>query len=424
MIKDEIESMLEKTAIQVVSPVIGEFISSVFLVPKRDGGNRPVINLKNLNYYVTYQHFKMEGLHLLKQILQNDKNRSQGCLFLCAYTQQPSPFLEIYVGMEALPVQLPSLWSRASPFPFHQIAEASSVPVTKTGSAFDYISGRYIRDRDSTLWLLQHLGFVINWKKSVLIPAQEMEYLGFVINSLEMTLALPEKKLQDLVHSCRQLLQSRMSTVREISRLVGKLTSAMQAILPAPLHYRHLQMLQIQSLLAGKSYETEITLNQSCKEDLQWWIDQITNWNGRSITIPPPDLIITTDASLKGWGAVCQGIHTRGLWTPQEASQHINVLELKAALFAVRAFTANKTCLHVHLRMDNRTAIAYVLKMGGTRSTMLLHLAQELWDYALSKSITLTGEYLPGVLNTQADWESRHFQDSSDWKLHPVCSKH
>jgi hypothetical protein len=123
---------------------------------------------------------------------------------------------------------------------------------------------------------------------------------------------------------------------------------------------------------------------------------------------------------LKGWGAVCQGIRTRGLWTQQESSLHVNALELMGALFAVRAFTAN---LHVHLRMDNRTAITYILKMGGTWSTVLLQIAQDLWEYALSNKITLTAEYLPGVLNNQTDWESRHFHDSSDWKLNPSVFK-
>ena len=49
----EISEMLQKGPIQVVSPMNGEFLSSVFLVKKKDGGNRPVINLKELNSYVT-----------------------------------------------------------------------------------------------------------------------------------------------------------------------------------------------------------------------------------------------------------------------------------------------------------------------------------------------------------------------------------
>ena len=49
------------------------FISSIFIVPKKDGGNRPVINLKPLNQFLIYEHFKMEGIHMLRDLLkQND----------------------------------------------------------------------------------------------------------------------------------------------------------------------------------------------------------------------------------------------------------------------------------------------------------------------------------------------------------------
>lgn len=113
-------------------------------------------------------------------------------------------------------------------------------------------------------------------------------------------------------------------------------------------------MLQVKGLLAVKSDETMVPLNQNCQNDLQWWVDQISTWNGRS------------DASLQGWGAVCQGVRTRELWSQQESNTlHINALELQAALFAVRAFTAKERQLHVHLRMENRTAVTNVLKMGG-----------------------------------------------------------
>ena len=45
----------------------------------------------------------------------------------------------------------------------------------------------------------------------------------------------------------------------------------------------------------------------------------------------------------------------------------------------------------------------------------------------MSKGITITVEYLPGVLNVVADYESRYVQDSSEWMLCPktfnlICS--
>ena len=46
------------------------FLSTIFLVPKKDGGQRPVINLKSLNKFVHTEHFKMEGIHILRDLLK------------------------------------------------------------------------------------------------------------------------------------------------------------------------------------------------------------------------------------------------------------------------------------------------------------------------------------------------------------------
>ena len=63
---------LEKGAISKVilkSPLTG-FLSNLFLVPKKDGGKRPVINLKGLNQFVRIENFKMEGLHTLRDLVK------------------------------------------------------------------------------------------------------------------------------------------------------------------------------------------------------------------------------------------------------------------------------------------------------------------------------------------------------------------
>ena len=67
----EISEILKKGAISLVQNHQEKgFLSNLFLVGKKDGGHRPVINLKNLNKYIPYEHFKMEGLHYLKVMLQ------------------------------------------------------------------------------------------------------------------------------------------------------------------------------------------------------------------------------------------------------------------------------------------------------------------------------------------------------------------
>jgi len=67
--------------------------------------------------------------------------------------------------------------------------------------------------------------------------------------------------------------------------------------------------------------------------------------------------------------------------------------------------------------MDNIVALSYLVKMGGTQSEALSSLSKEIWDFLLTKQITITAEYLPGILNVEADAQSRSVKDSSEWKL-------
>ena len=70
LVAKDVGSMLRKGVIQKASVKKGQLLSNLFLVGKKDGGNRPVINLKNLNAFILYLHFKMEGLHLQKDMLK------------------------------------------------------------------------------------------------------------------------------------------------------------------------------------------------------------------------------------------------------------------------------------------------------------------------------------------------------------------
>ena len=64
-----LKELLSKGAVvEVTNPWRG-FYSNLFLVPKKDGGQRPVINLKSLNSFVQTQHFKMEGIHTLSDLI-------------------------------------------------------------------------------------------------------------------------------------------------------------------------------------------------------------------------------------------------------------------------------------------------------------------------------------------------------------------
>ena len=72
LVEQGVLEMLEKGAIQKVVLTQGQFLSNLLLVEKKNEGNRPVINLENLKKFILYEHFKMEGLHCLKFLLEQD----------------------------------------------------------------------------------------------------------------------------------------------------------------------------------------------------------------------------------------------------------------------------------------------------------------------------------------------------------------
>ena len=72
LLAKEVDSLLEKGAITELpmKEARSGFYSNMFLVPKKDGKVRPVINLKKLNQFVATHHFKMEGIHTVKDLIQ------------------------------------------------------------------------------------------------------------------------------------------------------------------------------------------------------------------------------------------------------------------------------------------------------------------------------------------------------------------
>ena len=62
VIDAEVSKLLEKGVIEPCVPETGEFITTVFQRPKKDGSHRMILKLKKLNSFIEYYHFKMDTL--------------------------------------------------------------------------------------------------------------------------------------------------------------------------------------------------------------------------------------------------------------------------------------------------------------------------------------------------------------------------
>ncbi|KZS06357.1 Uncharacterized protein APZ42_030220 [Daphnia magna] len=273
-------------------------------------------------------------------------------------------------------------------------------------------------DLKTTLDLLQSLGFLVNWEKSVVAPSQIMEYLGMIVDSIKMSFSLPAIKVQEVKRLCEQALEAKCVSLRSIASILGNFTWAIPTIPYAQSHYRSMQRFYLnESRRASGNLNTKRALSPEAEADLRWWLSNLEVANGKVFFPKSPDIEICSDASLSGWGAVCNGVATRGPWTVEQLGLHINCLELLGALFALKSFVGASHRLSVKMYLDNSTAVCYINKGGGTRSAELTSIAKLITDFCEQRQLSIEAVHLAGALNIEADAESRSGPDASDWVL-------
>ena len=362
LVSQEVNELLQKGAIQKTPFTRDGFYSRLFLVPKKGGSMRPVIDLSSLNKFIVNEHFQMENLSCLKTLLSPGDfmtNIDLKDAYLSVPVHESSrKFLRfIWKGtcyqFKALPFGLcsaPRIFTKVLK-PVAAFLRRKAIRVLIYLDDFLLLAATVeeaVKNTQLVVTLLQSLGFTINVKKSLLIPTQAITFLGFQIDSVCMMISLPAEKANKILDCCRQLLVSQSITLRNLaSFLIGLLESSRPAIWRAPLHFRHLQSDLIRGLQMNQEfYDALITLSSSARVELAWWLKHTLNTNGSPVHLPPPDMIITTDASKKGWGAVHQSLQTNGRWSQKESLQHINYLELKAAFFGFKSLSQRQVSRH------------------------------------------------------------------------------
>ena len=134
-------------------------------------------------------------------------------------------------------------------------------------------------------------------EKSITHPTQVIEHVGFVLNSINMTLILPKEKIDTIIQLGSDILESKCCSIREAAKLIGTLVSCSPDVECGPSY----KQLELEKMLPLKNTEGLLKLKYS----FQSCLSQTTkSWqNIKPISHGNPDCTITTDAPLQGWGA-------------------------------------------------------------------------------------------------------------------------
>ena len=430
ILNGEVKKLLAKGVIATTIAEPNDYFSHLFLRPKKDGNFRTILNLKGLNKDCQTNHFKMESISNVISLIS--KNMYMASIdirdaFYSVPIYEPHrkylKFLNngIPFQFEVMPngyVDAMRIFTKLLKPAFSSLREQGRLSVIYVDDSF--LGGRdfdeCVENVQATRKLLENLGFFIHPDKSIFTPTQKITFLGYVIDSVEMSLTLTEEKKSGILHSGTELLEGSPS-IRTVASFIGKLTASFEALPMGRFHYRHLERSKILALNVNKwDFDKPCPLSSKAITDIIWWMNNL-HLTHRYLTVYSIDLTLHTDASMEGWGATDGNSTINGRWLEEEKTLHINVLELKAILLALLSFLPISQAKHVSVMTDNTTAISYINKRGGIHSEECNSVAFDIWNLCNHNNCFITATHIPGVHNVIADTASRKFADAMEWKL-------
>ena len=196
-LRQEVEAMLAKGALEIARDPGPGFYSRLFLVEKATGGWRPVIDLSHLNDFVQLTPFKMETVaSVLLSVREGDFLASLD--LKDAYFQIPIhgssrkvlrfmsegtvyQFKALCFGLSTAPQVFTRVFAAVSAW-----AHARGIRLLRYLDDWLVLSSSEKKAKESIrelLSLCRTLGIVINEKKSDLVPSQSAKYLGMTIDT-------------------------------------------------------------------------------------------------------------------------------------------------------------------------------------------------------------------------------------------------
>ncbi len=417
VLSSEVMTLLEKGAIEMVPPALNEsgFYSRYFLVPKKDGGLRPILDLRRLNHALMRRPFRMITL---KQILSQIRTGDWFCsldLKDAYFHIQIAPHHRRFLrfAFEGVAYQYTVL-----PFGL-SCMDAALSPLRQMGiRILNYLDDwlilaqsevELLSHRTLILSHLERLGLRVNFAKSALSPSQRVSFLGTVLDSARMRAVIaPERALviQKLAATFKSDNRSPTQSVSENAGPYGRSIASVTAG-PAP-HAPPSTLVEPRvPHNAWRHGRLHIRVNQACVTALTPWKNPRWMKKGMAMGLVHTRKVVTTDASNTGWGALYEGKPTFGHWSKAESGFHINCLEMLAVCRACQFFLPDLIGRHVLIRSDNMSVVSYINHQGGVSSKRLFILAERLLEWAQLNLRSLRAAHLPGRLNQGADMLSR-----------------
>ena len=283
-IDKQISTFLKMGVIEIAYHGQDEFVSNIFTRDKKDGSKRMILNLVKLNQFIRYQHFKMDTIDTVIDLMRANCFMASvdlsNAYFSIPVSKADRRFLrflwhEQLYQFAVLPNGLscaPRMFTQVLKPIYGHLREQGHMAAGYIDDSF-IMADTYVGCRNSIMYtenLFTSLGFFVNYAKSVLVPTHELEHLGFLLNSTNMTVSLTLPKKLNLIDKCRLMLEDYTHTIRSLAELIGLMVSSFTGVEFGRLHYRQLELDKVNALkFAAGNFDAAVILSQPAKLEIQ-----------------------------------------------------------------------------------------------------------------------------------------------------------
>lgn len=247
-------------------------------------------------------------------------------------------------------------------------------------------------------------------------PNNKMEWLGYHVDTIAMSVTIPQAKLDETLQECKLWLSRAHATKRMIQQIAGKLLFICNCV-----HQGRKFMARILAALRDIGTRQWITIDKEFKADINWFCKYAEQGNGILLCAPKKQqLYIECDSSLHGAGGNNDEKYYAWAYSKKHKKTFPYIYQLEAINIVVAVKTLANFCptipTHLTVWTDNITS-SFALQTGRTKDNVLGACARELWLHASKANMTLEIKHKRGELIPLADALSRLSHDQPKKKL-------
>ena len=209
-----------------------------------------------------------------------------------------------------------------------------------------------------------------------------MTWLGVCINTLNMTLTVPDFRLEELQDILSSWLNKTHFSKRELQQLLGKLSFVTACVRPGRAF--SCRLINALRLCFACPRHQQCLVTDALLEEFVWWKHFLQHYNGVSViptnvTVSNPDLF-ACDPRLDVCGAVCLGEFFHAPFPLSIAAKQLNIsqLELFTILIPFKFWQARLRGCTVEILTDNQVSV-YALNNQRSSDHFMQCCLREIW---------------------------------------------